>query len=202
MKGTVVVDGSTSDAFDVRSRVKQGCVLAPTLFGIFFVILLKHAFGSATEGIYYHTRSDGKLFNLSRLRAKSKVRCLRDFLFVDDAAVTAHTAADLQQLMTRSKEACQHFGLTISLKKTEVMGQGVDTPPSISISQHKLDVVHDFVYLGSTISDSLSLDAKLNTMSRLTKKVWTNTKHTKIQVYRACVVSTLLYGSESSVSQP
>ncbi|XP_050709394.1 uncharacterized protein LOC126994183 [Eriocheir sinensis] len=37
-------------------------------------------------------------------------------------------------------------------------------------------------------------------MSRLTKRVWSNNKlseHTKIQVYRACVVSTLLYGSES-----
>ena len=91
--------------------------------------------------------------------------------------------------MTRISEACQHFGLTISLKKIRVMGQGVDTTPSISISQHEVHV-HDFVYLGSTISDSLSLDTKLNkriskaatTMSRLTKRVWTNDKlpeHTK-----------------------
>lgn len=37
-------------------------------------------------------------------------------------------------------------------------------------------------------------------MSRLTKRVWTNeklTEHTKIQVYKACVVSTLMYGTES-----
>ena len=37
-------------------------------------------------------------------------------------------------------------------------------------------------------------------MTRLTKKAWNNSKltvHTKIQIYRACVVSTLLYGSES-----
>ena len=34
----------------------------------------------------------------------------------------------------------------------------------------------------------------------MTKSVWTNSKltdHTNIQVYKACVVSTLLYGSES-----
>ena len=64
------------------------------------------------------------------------------------------------------------------------------------------------MYLGSTISDTLSLDAELRkrigkaatTMTRLTKKAWNNSKlteHTKIQIYRACVVSTLLYGSES-----
>ena len=71
-----------------------------------------------------------------------------------------------------------------------------------------LDVVHDFVYLGSTISDTLSLDAELNKrigkaatiMTRLTKKIGNNSKlteHTIIQIYRACAVSTLLYGSES-----
>ncbi|XP_050703781.1 uncharacterized protein LOC126989216 [Eriocheir sinensis] len=158
MKGTVVFDGSTSDAFIIRSGVKQGCVLAPTLFGIFFAVMLKHAFGPTTEGIYLRTRSDGKLFNLSRLRAKSKVqrKCVRDFLFADDAAVTAHSAEGLQQLMIRFNEACDDFGLTISLKKTQVMGQDVDQPPDIRIADHRLDVVHDFVYLGSTISDSLS----------------------------------------------
>ena len=37
-------------------------------------------------------------------------------------------------------------------------------------------------------------------MSRLTKRVWSNNElaeHTKFQVYRACVLSALLYGSES-----
>ena len=104
MKGTVVFDGSTSAAFNIRSGVKQGCVLAVTL---------KHTFGPAAEGIYLRTRTDGRLFNPSRLRAKTKVqlRCLRNFLFADDAAVTAHSAEDLQQLMTRFSDACRDFGL-------------------------------------------------------------------------------------------
>ena len=115
---------------------------------------------------------------------------------------------DLQQLMTRFSDACRDFGLTISLKKTQVMGQDTDCPPAISINDHELDVIHDFVYLGSAISDTLSLDAELDrrvdkaatTMTRLTKKAWNNSKltvHTKIQIYRACVVSTLLYSGES-----
>ena len=72
MKGTVVYDGSKSEPFPVCSGVKQGCVLAPTLFGIFFSLFLSYAFDSSSEGIYLHTRSDGKLFNLARLRAKTK----------------------------------------------------------------------------------------------------------------------------------
>ena len=40
------------EAFDIpRNGVKQGCILAPTLFGIFFAMMLTHAFGTATEGI-------------------------------------------------------------------------------------------------------------------------------------------------------
>ena len=37
-------------------------------------------------------------------------------------------------------------------------------------------------------------------LSRLTKHVWSNNKlsdHTKVNVYKACVISTLLYGNES-----
>ena len=44
MQGTVRYDGTTSKAFPIRSGVKQGCVLAPTLFGIFFSLLLLYAF--------------------------------------------------------------------------------------------------------------------------------------------------------------
>ena len=50
---------------------------------------------------------------------------MRDFLFADDAAIVAHSAEDLQQLMNRFSKACQDFGLTISLKKTQVMGHNM-----------------------------------------------------------------------------
>ena len=85
-----------------------------------------------------------------------------DFLFTDDAAVVARSAKDLQQLINHFSKACQNFGLTISLKKTQVMCQGVDSPPSITISIQELEDIHDFVYLGSTISDTLSLDVELD----------------------------------------
>ena len=36
--------GATSNAFPVHSGVKQGCVLAPTMFGILFLMLVQYAF--------------------------------------------------------------------------------------------------------------------------------------------------------------
>ena len=210
MKGSVLFGGSSSAVFPIKSGVKQGCVLAPTLFGIFFSLLLSHAFSESEDGVFLRTRSDSKLFNLSRLRAKTKVRqlLLREMLFADDAALASHTQEALQRLVNRLAHACREFGLIISLKKTNVMGQDVSEAPSISIGDYTLEVVEDFTYLGSTISSNLSLEAEINkrigkaasAMSRLSTRVWENTNlttNTKIAVYNACVLSTLLYGSET-----
>ena len=40
MQGTGQFNGSTYEPFNICSGVKQGYVLAPTLFGIFFALLL------------------------------------------------------------------------------------------------------------------------------------------------------------------
>ena len=133
---------------------------------------------------------------------------VRDLLFADDAAITTHTLEDLQRLLDRFSDACRHFGLTISLAKIQVMGQHIQEIPSLFIHNYKLEVIHEFVYLGSTITDNLSIDSELNkqigkaamTLSRFTKRVWSYNKlsdHTKFNVYKACVISTLLYGSVS-----
>ena len=64
------------------------------------------------------------------------------------------------------------------------------------------------VYIGSTISNSLSIDVEVNSritkaiavMAKLNQRVWNNsslTEKTRIHVFQACVLSTLLYGSES-----
>lgn len=57
----------------LSSGVQQGCVLASTLFGIFFPMLLQYAFKGCIEGVYLHTYANGKLFNIARLHSKTKV---------------------------------------------------------------------------------------------------------------------------------
>ena len=104
---------------------------------------------------------------------------VHDLLFADDAAITTHTQEDLQWLLDCFSEACRHFGLTINLAKTQVMGQDIKEIPSLFIHNYKLEVVHEFVYLGSAITDNLSIDSNFNkrigkaamTLSRLTKRV-------------------------------
>ena len=210
MHASVFFDGSLSNSFAIKSGVKQGCVLAPTLFGIFFSLLLQHAYTSSNDGIFLRTRSDGKLLNLARLRAKTRTRrvLIRELLFADDAALASHTEEGLQGLVDAFSDACKEFSLTISLKKTQILAQNVPSPPSISIDGHALDLVENFTYLGSCVTNRHSLDTEINrrlgkasaTMARLNNRVWLNTRLTtctKARVYNACVLSTLLYGSES-----
>ena len=129
-------------------------------------------------------------------------------LFADDAVLTSHTEDALQRLIRSFASACREFGLTISLKKTNIMGQDVSSAPNISVGDYALEVVDEFVYLSSTISSNLSLDTELNTrigkasttMAHLATRVWDNsmlTTNTKMKVYQTCVLSTLLHRSET-----
>ncbi|GFS10654.1 hypothetical protein ElyMa_006651200 [Elysia marginata] len=89
MMGTVQFDGLFSDPFPIKSGVKQGCVLAHMLFGIFFSLLLRYAFHESEDDIFLQTRSE---YNLLRLRAKTKVHqvLIREMLVADDAALAIH----------------------------------------------------------------------------------------------------------------
>ena len=185
-------------------------VFDPTLLEIFFSLLLSYAFDSSSDGIYLQTRYDGNLFNLARLHAKIKVTevYVREMLFTGDAALTAHSGEAFQRLVNRFAHACREFGLTISLKKTNVIARDASQVPSVKTNDYTLEVLEDFTFLGSNFSSNLSLDTEINrriekaevTMARLTKRVWENhmlTENTKMRVCQACVLSTILYGSES-----
>ena len=105
-------------------------------------------------------------------------------------------------------QACKDFGLTISMKKTNVLRQDTEAPPVITIVDYELDAVCQFTYLGSTITDTISLAAEIDKrigkaasiLARLTARVLTSPKQsvkTKMAVYNTCVSSTLVYGSET-----
>ena len=77
----------------MKNDVKQGCVLAPTLFCIYFALLLGCAFGEVDGGIRVITQLYGSLFNIARLRVRTKpmhVVLCRELLFADNAAFVAH----------------------------------------------------------------------------------------------------------------
>ena len=227
MKASVLSDGVFSDSFDVSNGTKQGCVMAPILFALFFSVMLGHAFGDCNTGVKFQFRTSGGLFNHQRFHAKTLVKSsvIRDLLFADDAALVATSLEEAQCLVDRFSRASKAFGLTISIKKTEVVHQPIPIPKQvrgvkqkppvytfpatpITIDGNNLQYVKKFTYLGSTVNSYASLDDDIinriakatQAFGKLRHRLWDErgiSLKTKIGVYKAVVLTTLLYGSES-----
>ena len=214
MLARVQNDGEFSDPFPVTNGVKQGCVLAPTLFSKMFSAMLTAAFQDADNGIPIGYRFDGKLFNLRRLQAESKVQTevLDEFLFADDITKYAPTEEKMQKGVDQVSDSCGNYDLTISIKKTKVVYQPAPgkpyKEPTITVTGQRLQVVDKFTYLRSTLSRVMHIDDEVNArvakasaaFGRLRGSVWDRSGiriDTKLKVYKAVVLPTLLYACET-----
>jgi len=107
--------------------------------------------------------------------------------------------------------ASRRFGLSLSLKKTEVLFEPSPDniyATSVTIDNTALVVAETFCYLGSRIHRTGSLDDEIAArlakataaFGCLTKRLWDDhgiRVDTKVQVYRAVVLTTLLYDSKT-----
>nr|VZI02592.1 unnamed protein product [Spirometra erinaceieuropaei] len=73
MMARVTDNGAVSEAFAVTNGVKQGCVLAPTLFSLMLSAMLMDAYRDERPGIRIAYRTDGHLLNQRRMHYQSRV---------------------------------------------------------------------------------------------------------------------------------
>ena len=183
-----------------RSFSYQGRVIAPTLFGIFSSLLLSYSFDSSTDGVYLHTSTEGKLFNLARLCAKTKVKTVfvSEMLFADNA-YRGNIAEAHQQIRQRmwklwplnqaQENQCECLGCQPSPwnqnRRPHSRGsRQIHLPRFHRLHEHEQN---------SEISRRAT-----GTMSKLTKRAWGNkylTERTKMHMYQECVLSKLFHGS-------
>ena len=215
MQATVMENGLTSEPFKVKSGVKQGCVIAPTLFSIFIGAVLHLTKNYVPPGIELKYRMDGKLLNLQRLRARTKVSyCfITELQYADDNAICATSELALQQIMDAFARAYSRLGLDINTRKTKVLFQpapGDLNPrePAVTLNGETLENVAHFPHLGSFLSAAPNIDYEIHhrissasgAFGKLRNRVFDDRDlrlHTKIKVYKSVVIPTLLYGSET-----
>ncbi|BHF60444.1 hypothetical protein SprV_0100340900 [Sparganum proliferum] len=216
MMAQVTDNGAVSEAFAVTNGMKQGCVLAPTLFSLLFSAMLMDAYRDERPGIRIAFRTDSHLLNRRRMNFQSRVSTttVHELLFADDCALNATSEEDLRRSMDLYSAACENFGLVINTQKTVVMHQpppNSATPPNapqISVNGTQLQVVENVPYLDSTLSGNTKIDDEVanriskasHAFGRLRSIVWN--RHglqlsTKLKMYKAVILPTLLYGAET-----
>ncbi|BHF74305.1 hypothetical protein SprV_0501739000 [Sparganum proliferum] len=216
MMARVTDNGAVSEAFAVTNRVKQGCVLAPTLFSLMFSAMLMDAYrDERPPGIRIAYRTDGQLLNQRRMHFQSRVSTttVHELFFADDCALNTTSEEEMQRSMDLFSAACESFGLVINTQKTVVMHQpppNSATPPNapqISVNGNQLQVVENVPYLGSTLSRNTKIDDEVanriskasQAFGRLQSTVWNHhglQLSTKLKMYKAVILPTLLYGAE------
>ena len=131
--------------------------MAPTLFSMMFSAMLTDAFQDVDAGFPISYRFDGKLLNLRRLQAKSKVQTD----VVDKLRRKCQIRGKMQGAVDRMSKARDNFQLTVSTKKTKVVHQPAPgkpySEPTITVNGQKLQVVDKFTYLGSTLSRAVHI---------------------------------------------
>ena len=155
---------TTSDAFPETNGTKQSCVMAQLLFCIIFSAMLHDAFRNCNSGAMIRLRSNGGLFNLHRLKARTKVSSLllRELLFADDCALITHNEDELQSILNDFARVASRYGLTISITKTEVMPQ-----PKLGSFPRDPVIMKTFFYVDAFLSKNDCIDDDIT--SRISK---------------------------------
>ncbi|KAJ1107302.1 hypothetical protein NDU88_004694 [Pleurodeles waltl] len=158
--------------------------------------------------------SDGRLFNLQKLHAKTKVEedSMHNFLFSDDCTLNVATEDRMQQSISVFSNGCRNVILTISAKKTETLHQTAlqktCLEPTITAEGEILKAVNKFTYLSSKLSRSVNIDVEVDTsiakassaFGRLCVLMWERRDiklTTKLKMYKAVIMPTLLYACET-----
>ena len=131
---------------------------------------------------------------------------LEDLDFADDLALLSHTKAHIQEKTSKLNENAQLIGLRINKKKSEIMTLNVPNPERIQVDGQDLPMTDEFTYLGSTVrsdggagKDIKNRLGKARNSFNMLNNIWRSQQYglrTKLKIYNACILSTLLYGSE------
>ncbi|BHF81636.1 hypothetical protein SprV_0802478100 [Sparganum proliferum] len=200
-------DGMMARIRGTRSnqRVKQRCVLAPTLFSPMFSAMLMDANRDERPGIRIAYRTDSDILNQRRIQFQSRVSTttVHALLFADDCALNTISEEDMQRSMDLFSAACEIFCLVINTEKTMLM-----RALQISANGTQLHVVENFPHLGSTLSRNTKIDDEMvrriskasQAFGRLQGTVWNRhglQMSTKLKMYKAVILPMLLYGAET-----
>ena len=151
-EATVRTGHGTTDWFQIRKGVCQGCILSPCLFNFYAEYIMRNTgLSEAQAGIKIAGR------NINKLR------------YADDTTVMAESEEELKSLLMKVKEEREKVGLKFNIQKTKIMASGPIT--SWHIDGETMETVRDFIWgapkslqmviAAMKLKDAYSLEEKL-----------------------------------------
>ena len=190
--GRVRAYGSLSRSLVVSNGVRQGCPISPFLFNFAIDDILQTAL-PGIQNLGIEVLSGSKL---------------QDLEYADDIALLGNNVQAIQTALNRlAIEACR-YGMHFAPPKCKVFVQDWMVPmPVLTIDGNVLEVVENFVYLGSTVSAGGDVGDEIDRRIAKARVAFANLRHLwrrrdirltlKGRVYNTTVRKVLLYGCET-----
>ena len=176
----------TTDRFQIRKGVYQGCILSLYLFNLYAEYIMRNTGLEETQaGIKIAGR------NINNLR------------YSDDTTLMAESEEELKSLLMKVKVESEKVGLKLNIQKTKIMAS--DPITSWQIDGETVETVSDFIFLCSKITaDGDCNNHEIKSRLLLGRKVMTNldstlksrdiTLPTKVRLVKAMVFPVVMYG--------
>jgi hypothetical protein len=190
MSCRVVHGGQLTNSFQVRTGVRQGCLLSPFLFLLAIDWIMKTATSQRRNGIQWTLWEQ-----------------LDDLDFADDLALLSHSQQQMQDKTNVVAALSSQVGLNIHKEKTKVIKINSTSTERITLNGSPLEESQSFTYLGSiidqqggTVADVKARIGKARAAFIQLKNIWASRElsmTTKVRLFNSNVKSVLLYGAET-----
>ena len=192
--GVLLDDRVCSEWSAVEQGLRQGCVLAPLLFNIFFraVINVAPTRVKADKGIMHalvhHLRTKRAVGGRGEATAGESVLAtpVWGILCADDAGVISQSPERLRKMMGVIVVVCTAFGLTVPEANTEIMYlRAKGMPESIAILSVEAEgqvynQTNEFVYLGENVNHNADLSIEVD---RRIRNAWCSFRKYTLELY-------------------
>ena len=179
-----------STPIEIKTGLKQGCILSPLLFNIMMEKVAR-TITNSPEGIEFRDLT---------------VNCLG---YADDIDIITEDLQDTERLTNSFREAAEKIGLRINQEKTKVMeiARRYEMDGHVNIDGMEVEVVETFKYLGMTVARDGNIKEEINerigaanrclfSLISLLKKR-SISERTKLRVYNTIIRPVLIYGCET-----
>ena len=154
-EATVRTGHETTDWFQIRKGVCQGCILSPYLFYLYAEYIKQNA-------------------RLDEAQAGIKIagRNINNLSYADDTNLMAESEEELKNLLMKLKEESEKVGLKLNIQKTKIMASS----PIISwqVYGETMETVTNFILGGSKITADGDCSHEIKRCLLLGRKVMTN----------------------------